>query len=370
MPSRTFNIAVVAGDGVGPEVTAQAMRVLRTAGELCHVDFQFNERPIGGVAVNTVNDPLPEDTLRACLEANAVLLGAVGGPEFDCLPANRRPESGLLRLRQELGGFANIRPAKFYPQLASASPLRADLAKSADIVIVRELLGGLYFGEPRGLSPGEPRAAFNTMRYSESEVDRIARIAFETARGRRKKLTSVDKANVLETSRLWREVVMTVADEYPDIEVDHVYVDACAMYLVTQPSRFDVIVTENLFGDILSDEAAALTGTLGMQPSATVGGSVDLYEPVHGSAPDIAGQDIANPLGAIASVAMMLRHTLKLEQAAAELEGAIHAVLDGGYRTADIRRDNETLVGTAAMGELVDRAFADRMHRHAAHHAD
>ena len=369
MSSRVLKIAVLAGDGVGPEVTAQAVRVLRTAGEVAGVEFAFHERAIGGAAVNAFDDPCPDQTLRTCLESSAVLLGAVGGPDFDCLPANKRPESGLLRLRMELGGFANIRPAKFYPQLAAASPLRADLAKGADIVIVRELLGGLYFGEPRGFSPGEPRAAYNTMRYSESEVDRVARIAFETARGRRKKLTSVDKANVLETSRLWREVIMRVADEYPDVAIDHVYVDACAMYLVTQPARFDVIVTENLFGDILSDEAAALTGTLGMQPSATVGGTVDLYEPVHGSAPDIAGKDIANPLGAIGSAAMMLRHTFKMEQVANDLEAAIQSVLDAGHRTADIRRGSEQAIGTAAMGELVDHAFADRLHRNAAYHA-
>jgi len=367
MHSRSFNLAIVAGDGVGPEVTAQAVRVLRTAGELSGVEFNIHERVIGGAAVRAFGDPLPEDTLRTCLHADAVLLGAVGGPDFDSLPANKRPEAGLLRLRKELGGFANIRPAKFYPQLASASPLRAELAKGADIVIVRELLGGLYFGEPRGKDASG--AAFNTMRYSEPEVERIARIAFETARGRRKKLTSVDKANVLETSRLWREVVVRVAKDYPDVALDHVYVDACAMYLCTQPARFDVIVTENLFGDILSDEAAALTGTLGMQPSSTIGGAVDLYEPVHGSAPDIAGKDIANPLGAVASVAMMLRHTFKLEQAAVELENSINAVLDGGYRTTDIRRGNEKLVGTAAMGELVDHAFADRMHHYAAYHA-
>jgi 3-isopropylmalate dehydrogenase len=369
MPSQSFNIAVLAGDGVGPEVTAQAVRVLRTAGDLCGMEFQFHDRAIGGAAINAFDDPLPEDTLRTCLDSNAVLLGAVGGPDFDCLPANKRPESGLLRLRQELGGFANIRPAKFYPQLASASPLRADLAKGADIVIVRELLGGLYFGEPRGFSPGEPRAAFNTMRYSESEVERVARIAFETARTRRKKLTSVDKANVLETSRLWREVLMRVGEEYSDVALDHVYVDACAMYLVTQPARFDVIVTENLFGDILSDEAAALTGTLGMQPSATLGGTVDLYEPVHGSAPDIAGNDIANPLGAIGSAAMMLRHTFRLEQVANDLEAAIQSALDAGHRTADIRRGMEPAIGTAAMGEVVDQAFADRLHRNAAYHA-
>ena len=371
MVPSVFNIAVLAGDGVGPEVIRPATRILRAAGAHCGIDFKLHERVIGGAAVRTFDDPLPEHTLRTCLHSHAVLLGAVGGYDFDALPPARRPEAGLLRLRKELGGFANIRPAKFDPELAAGSPLRPEVARGADLVIVRELLGGLYFSEPRGITDVDgARAAVNTLRYSEAEIERVVRIAFGIARGRRRKLTSVDKANVLETSRLWREVVNRTAEEFPDVKVDHVYVDACAMYLVSNPARFDVIVTENLFGDILSDEAAALTGSLGMLPSATLGGAVDLYEPVHGSAPDIAGKDIANPLGAIASVAMMLRHTFKLNHEADDLEAAIASVLEAGYRTADLKGGSaDHVLGTAAMGELVENAFADRLDRSRAYHA-
>ncbi len=364
----TFNIAVLAGDGIGPEVTQQALRVLRTVGDHAGVEFHVHERAIGGAAVRAFGSPLPEATLATCLKAHAVLLGAVGSPEFDTAPAEQRPETGLLQLRRALGGFANLRPARFYASLAECSPLRPELAAGADVLIVRELLGGLYFGEPRGLTQNGVRSAVNTMRYSEPEIERIVRVGFQQARARRRKLASVDKANVLETSRLWREVVNRVAREFADVVVEHVYVDACAMYLVTQPSRFDVIVTENLFGDILSDEAAALTGSLGMLPSATIGGSVDLYEPVHGSAPTIAGKDIANPLGAIASVAMMLRQTLGLAQEADDVDAAITAAIEAGYRTADIARDGR-VVGTAEMGELVERALADRLDRRSAYHA-
>jgi 3-isopropylmalate dehydrogenase len=364
-----LNIVVLPGDGIGPEVTRQAVRVLQTVGDSGGVDFRIHEHAIGGAAIREYGTPLPEPTLQACLNADAVLLGAVGGPEFDNAAPQQRPEAGLLGIRRALGGFANLRPATFYAELAECSPLRPEVARGADILIVRELLGGLYFGEPRGISTDGTSTALNTMRYSEHEIERVVRIGFEQARLRRRKLTSVDKANVLETSRLWRDVVNRLAGEYPDITVDHVLVDSCAMYLVTQPARFDVIVTENLFGDILSDEAAALTGSLGMLPSATVGGSVDLYEPVHGSAPDIAGKDRANPLGAIATIAMMLRTTFGMKQEADDVDAAIVAVLRDGHRTADLQRGSGSITGTIAMGELVERAVADIVDRRCAYHA-
>jgi 3-isopropylmalate dehydrogenase len=377
MKSSSFNITVLPGDGVGPEVTRHAARILRTVGDNCGIDFQFAERAIGGAAIREHGSPLPAATLETCLNGDAVLLGAVGGPEFDALPPNQRPEAGLLQIRQALGGYANLRPARFYDVLHDCSPLRRNVLQGADILIVRELLGGLYFGEPRGYSRNGEVSAVNTMRYSEAEVERIARVGFEQARSRRRKLTSVDKANVLETSRLWRDTVVRVSTEYPDVKLDHLYVDSCAMFLVTNPARFDVIVTENLFGDILSDEAAALTGSIGMLASATVGGTVDLYEPVHGSAPDIAGKDIANPLGAIASAALLLRHSAGLEQEAGEVEAAISSVLAEGYRTADLRPIGTNaaagkgypIVSTTQMGSLVDQALADALDRRHAYHA-
>jgi 3-isopropylmalate dehydrogenase len=277
-------------------------------------------------------------------------LGAVGSPEFDDLLPEQRPELGLLQLRQLLGGFANLRPAKAFPAVTGSSPLRDEVFEGTDLLIVRELLGGLYFGQPRGIDEAE---AFNTMRYSVSEIERVARIAFESAQERKGKVTSVDKANVLETSRLWRQVVTRVARDYPEIELEHVLVDSCAMHLVTNPKRFDVILTENLFGDILSDEAAVLTGSLGMLGSATIGGQIDLYEPVHGSAPDIAGKNIANPLGAIASAAMLLRHTAKNAAAADAVEKAIESVLADGYRTTDIATPGGEITSTSEMGDLI-----------------
>jgi 3-isopropylmalate dehydrogenase len=277
-------------------------------------------------------------------------LGAVGSPEFDDLLPEQRPELGLLQLRQLLGGFANLRPAKAFPAVTGSSPLRDEVFEGTDLLIVRELLGGLYFGQPRGIDEAE---AFNTMRYSVSEIERVARIAFESAQERKGKVTSVDKANVLETSRLWRQVVTRVARDYPEIELEHVLVDSCAMHLVTNPKRFDVILTENLFGDILSDEAAVLTGSLGMLGSATIGGQIDLYEPVHGSAPDIAGKNIANPLGAIASAAMLLRHTAKNAAAADAVEKAIESVLADGYRTTDIAAPGAEITSTSEMGDLI-----------------
>jgi 3-isopropylmalate dehydrogenase len=365
-----LNITVLPGDGVGPEVTREAVRVLRTVLDLYGYDAGFEERAIGGVAIRQFGAPLPEATVRPCMESDAVLLGAVGGPEFDSLPAGQRPEAGLLGLRQALGGYANLRPAVAYGTIADCSPLRADVVEGADILIVRELLGGIYFGEPRGFNNSACREAYNTLRYSVPEIERVAHVAFRQAQLRNRKLTSVDKANVLETSQLWRQTVTRVGREYPEVRLEHMYVDVCAMRLLTHPCSFDVIVTENLFGDILSDEAAVISGSLGMLPSATIGGKVDLYEPVHGSAPDIAGRGIANPLGAIASAAMLLRHSAGLEQGAQDVEEAIREVLDAGYRTADLQRGRaKHAVSTSEMGALVESAVADVADRRRAYHA-
>lgn len=365
-----YKIAVTGGDGIGPEVTREALRVLRTVGEATRIDFEFRELPIGGAAVREFGTPLPGFVRDECLASDAVLLGAVGAPEFESLPREKKPETGLLQLRHAMGCFANLRPASFIPAIADCSPLKPSVAMGADVLIVRELLGGLYFGEPRGPRAGDPTVSVNSMVYSEAEVERVARVAFEQARRRSRRVTSVDKANVLETSALWRRVVQRVATEYPDVELDHVLVDACAMFLVTTPARFDVIVTENLFGDILSDEMAALTGSMGMLASASIGGHVDLYEPVHGSAPTIAGKDIANPLGAIASAAMMLRHSFKLEQEARDIETAIRAVLSAGHRTADLQNGRAGKpVGTTEMGKLVENYVAGLIDRRHAYHA-
>jgi len=366
-----LNIVVLPGDGVGPEVTEQAVHVLREVANIHGHNFHFEEHPAGGQAIRQKGSPLPRATLEACLAADAVLLGAIGSPEFDHLSSAQRPEAGLLLLRKTLGGFANLRPVSSHAALAGASPLRSEIVEGADILFVRELLGGLYFGEPRGItSQNGSSTAFNTMRYSVSEIERVAHVAFTAAVMRRRKVTSVDKANVLETSQLWRQTVTRIGREYPQIEVDHLYVDAAAMHIITNPRRFDVILTENLFGDILSDEAAVIAGSLGMLASATVGGTVDLYEPVHGSAPDIAGQGIANPLGAIASAAMLLRHTAGLEDEATDIEAAIRAVLDAGYRTPDIARGTGGhLIRTAEMGQLVAEAVADVTDMRHAYHA-
>jgi len=357
-----LKITVLPGDGIGPEVTREAVAVLSTVASLFDHQFEFLECPVGGAAIKESGVPLPDDTLEVCLSGDAVLLGAVGAPEFDALPPQERPEAGLLLLRQSLGGYANLRPAISYDAITSASPLRPEIAAGADILIVRELLGGLYFGEPRGVSEeyGQP-IAFNTMRYSAPEVERVARVAFEAAQQRQRKVTSVDKANVLETSQLWRRVVSQVGLDYPEVKLDHLYVDACAMHLITTPRRFDVIVTENLFGDILSDEAAVITGSLGMLGSASIGGAVGLYEPVHGSAPDIAGRGIANPFGAIASAAMLLRYSAKLVREASAIEEAIRAVLKAGHRTNDIKAGSEgRLAATAEIGQLVREAISNQ----------
>jgi 3-isopropylmalate dehydrogenase len=338
--SKKLKIVVVAGDGIGPEVTAEAIRVLRQVADLGGYDFQFREEPIGGVAIDANGTPLPDSTLKSALDSDAVLLGAVGHNKFNALPPNERPEAGLLKIRAELGGFANLRPAFAWPGLSQNSPLRPEVVEGADILFVRELLGGLYFGQPRQWDKSA-NAAWNTMRYTRDEVVRVAKVAFELAQTRRKKVTSVDKANVLEVSQLWRAAVTEVAKSYPGVALEHQYVDAMAMHLMNQPRSYDVVLTENLFGDILSDEAGVITGSLGMLPSATIGGKVNLYEPVHGSAPDIAGKGIANPMGAILTAAMLLRYSAGLEEEAAAIETAVKKVIADGARTADLARGAE-----------------------------
>jgi 3-isopropylmalate dehydrogenase len=352
-----LNLTILGGDGIGPEVTEQAIRVLEAvAGSFGH-ELQLQRRNIGGAALAAANDPLPPDTLQACLSSGAVLLGAVGNPAFDHYPRHLRPESGLLRLRRELGAYANLRPAVFFPALEDTSPLRAELVRGTDIMIVRELLGGAYFGEPRSIEGATgSRVAVNTMRYGEQEIERIAKVAFDLAATRRHKVLSVDKANVLECSRLWREVVTRVAEDYPDVKLSHQYVDSAAMLLVQRPTDVDVLLTENMFGDILSDQAGGVVGSLGLLASASIGGPVGLYEPVHGSAPDIAGKGVANPLGAILSAAMLLRHSFHLEREAACIENAVSAVLSKGYRTADLARKSQSAVSTLEMGRQVVEA--------------
>jgi 3-isopropylmalate dehydrogenase len=360
-------ITILPGDGIGPEVTVEAVRVLQAIEGIHGFRFDFEEHAIGGVAIRNFGSPLPRTTLDAALASDAVLLGAVGAPEFDRVPPNQRPEAGLLLLRSALGGYANLRPAIAYSSIAACSPVRTEIACGTDILIVRELLGGLYFGEPRGIDHG---VGTNTMRYSVEEIERVARVAFEAARKRRGKVTSVDKANVLETSQLWRQTVIRVSQDYPDVTLEHLYVDACAMHLIANPRRFDVLLTENLFGDILSDEAAVITGSLGMLASATIGGEVGLYEPVHGSAPDIVGQHSANPCGAIASAAMMLRYSFGLEQEASDIELAIQEVLEAGYRTPDIAEGTGGyVVTTSDFGELICQAVAEIVDLRHAYHA-
>ncbi len=355
-----LKITILPGDGIGPEVTEQAVLVVRAvAGRFGH-QVELQHKLIGGVALTAANDPLPPDTIQACLSSSAVLLGAVGSPAFDHNPNHLRPEAGLLRIRRELGAYANLRAAVFFPALEDCSPLRAEIVRGTDIMIVRELLGGAYFGQPRSIEgPAGSRVAVNTMRYGEEEIERIARVAFELAIKRRRKVLSVDKANVLECSRLWREVVTRVAKDYPEVKLAHQYVDSAAMLLVQRPTEFDVVLTENMFGDILSDQAGGVVGSLGLLASASVGGPVGLYEPVHGSAPDIAGKGIANPLGAILSVAMMLRHSFQLEREAAWVENAVSVVLGKGARTADLAGKSHSAITTAQMGQQVVEAVTD-----------
>jgi 3-isopropylmalate dehydrogenase len=369
-----LKIAILAGDGIGPEVTHEAVNILQAVAEAGGHDFTFTEALLGGVAITAKGTPLPQETIDIALDSDAVLLGAVGDNKFNALSPDKRPESGLLQIRQILGGFANLRPSVAYPALSENSPLRPEVTKGVDILFVRELLGGLYFGQPRSWNKDESAPgggeAINTMRYTRDEVVRVARIAFELAGKRRKKLTSVDKANVLECSQLWRATVDSLKPDYPDITVEHQLVDSMAMHLMNVPRNFDVILTENLFGDILSDESGIITGSLGMLPSATIGGKVNLFEPVHGSAPDIAGTGKANPLGAILTAAMVLRHSAGLEQEALAIEAAVQQVLEAGHRTADIARGNaEATVTTAQMGKLVHSALAESIDRSQSLHA-
>lgn len=348
-------IAVIRGDGIGPEIVEQAIAVLDTAAKKFGHSFCYTEAPMGGCAIDEFGVPLPESSRQICLASDSVLLGAVGGPKWDAQPPENRPEKGLLKLRGAMNLYSNIRPAHMFQELASACPLRADIAaKGVDFVVVRELIGGVYFGEHTLYEKNGEPAAQDIMPYTEHEIRRIAHVAFQTARKRRKIVTSVDKANVLATSRLWRKTVSAVAEEYPDVELCHMYVDNASMQMIRDPSQFDVIVTENLFGDILSDEASQITGSVGMIPSSSMGdGTRGLYEPIHGSAPDIAGQDKANPVATILSVAMMFRYSFQLPQEAKAIEDAVDAVLNEGWRTADIAAPGQQAIGTQKMGQLI-----------------
>ena len=355
----TQEVLLLPGDGIGPEVTAQAARVLDWLIDNAGLDLHLSEALVGGAAIEATGEPLPEGTLEAARQADAILLGAVGGPQWDALPMAQRPEKGLLGLRSELDLFANLRPAILYPELADASSLKPEVVSGLDILIVRELTGGIYFGQPRGVEERDGvRTGFNTYVYSEPEIERAGRAAFEAAMKRGKKLCSVDKANVLEVTVLWREVMNRLAEEYPEVELTHMYVDNAAMQLVRAPKQFDVMVTGNMFGDILSDCAAMLTGSIGMLPSASLDANgKGMYEPVHGSAPDIAGQDKANPLATLLSGAMMLRHSLGQSDAADRVENAVKAVLAAGHRTGDIATDGDAVLGTQAMGDAVIAAL-------------
>lgn len=348
------HLVLLPGDGIGPEITEQAKLVLDKVSQKFGHDFDFSSHLIGGIAIDSTGEPLPEDTVAACRSSDAILLGAVGGPKWDDPSAKTRPEVGLLQIRKELGLFANLRPIRLFDELVDASPLKREIIEGTDILFLRELTGGIYFGEAGRSGEAEEEAAYQSMVYSVSEVERIVRLAAKAAQGRQNRLTSVDKANVLEPSRLWRQVAARVMrEEFPDVEYDVVLVDAMAMHLINRPRDFDVVVTGNMFGDILTDEASMLPGSLGMLPSASLGsGGPGLYEPIHGSAPDIAGQDIANPLATILAAAMLLRHSLQLSEEADAVEHAVAQVLSDGLRTADIARGSEA-IGTVAMGEAV-----------------
>ena len=349
----TYTIAVLPGDGIGPDVTAQARRALQAIANKYGHDFKIEEGFAGGIAIEETGQPFPDETAELCKRADAILLGAVGGPQWDGLAPEKRPGRALFILRKGYDLFANLRPVTAHRALAENSPLRPELLNGVDILIVRELTGGIYFGE-RHEAGADGDTASDQMVYSAGEVERVARVAFEAARGRRNKVTSVDKSNVLATSRLWRRVVIEVASDYPDVELEHLLVDACAMHLLRRPADFDVLVTGNMFGDILSDEASTLAGSLGMLPSASLGsGTKGLYEPIHGTAPDIAGQGIANPTGALLSSAMLLRHSFGLEEEASALEEALRQTLDDGHRTADIVKSGETALSTDAFGDEV-----------------
>ncbi len=355
-------IAILPGDGIGPEIIAEAIKVLEVLQQDFGLDVQLEQALVGGAAIDATGHPLPAETLTLAKQADAVLLGAVGGYKWEQLDIAIRPEKGLLGLRSELELFANLRPALLFPELASASTLKAEVVENLDLLIVRELTGGIYFGEPRGVrtfDSGE-RQGFNTLVYTETEIERIARVAFESAEKRNKRLCSVDKANVLESTELWREVVTTVSKDYPDVELSHMYVDNAAMQLVREPKQFDVIVTTNMFGDILSDLASQLTGSIGMLPSASLdANNKGMYEPIHGSAPDIAGKNLANPLATILSVAMLLRYSFNQETFAEAIENAVSKVLQAGLRTQDISSENTKLVSTSEMGDAVVAAIKE-----------
>ena len=354
--TKRYPITLLPGDGIGPEIIAIAVDVLKTVGKQCDIEFEFTTALIGGAAIDETGNPLPPETLDSCRQSDAILLAAIGGYKWDDLPREQRPETGLLGLRSGLGLFANLRPATILPQLIDASTLKREVVEGVDIMVVRELTGGIYFGQPKGIFTSETgaRRGVNTMAYTESEIDRIVKLGFETAQKRRGKLCSVDKANVLDVSQLWRDRITAMAADYPDVELSHLYVDNAAMQLVRAPKQFDTIVTGNLFGDILSDAAAMLTGSIGMLPSASLSADgAGVYEPVHGSAPDIAGQDKANPLAQVLSAAMMLRYGLNEPEAAAKIEQAVTKVLDAGYRTGDIMSEGMTAVGCKGMGDAL-----------------
>ncbi len=352
---KKYSIALLPGDGIGPEVVQEAVKILDILAGKLDMEFNMKEAPVGGAAYEATGHPLPDDTLNAARDADAVLLGAVGGPKWEAIDFSLRPERALLGLRSDLQLFANLRPAKIFPALVDSSTLKREVVDGLDIMVIRELTGGIYFGEPRGVETMEDgtRRGFNTLVYTEPEIDRIARVAFDVARKRGKKVMSVDKANVLEVTGFWREIVCKVHKDYPDVALDHIYVDNAAMQLVRNPKQFDVMLTTNMFGDILSDQASMLTGSIGMLPSASLGGGNAMYEPIHGSAPDIAGQELANPLATILSVGMMFKYSFENETANAWLERAVENVLDQGYRTRDIMSDGMKEVGTQKMGDLV-----------------
>ncbi|MBE6772273.1 MAG: 3-isopropylmalate dehydrogenase [Ruminococcaceae bacterium] len=351
----TKNIAVIRGDGIGPEIVEQALKVLDKVAEIYGHTFNYTDVDMGGCAIDKWGNPLPEEMLKKCVESDSVLLGAVGGEKWNNVPGDMRPEKGLLRLRAGMGVYSNNRPAKIWKQLADASPLKKEIVdKGIDFIIVRELIGGIYFGEHTTTEESGEKKAVDILAYTESEIERIGRIGFETARKRDKKLCSVEKSNVLDSSRLWKSVMHRLAEDYPDVELSDMLVDNCAMQIVKNPAQFDVIVTENMFGDILSDEASMITGSIGMIPSSSLGAtSCGLYEPIHGSAPDIAGMDIANPIGTILSAAMMLRYSFDMPEEADCIENAVSAVLDDGFRTADIMSDGCKKVGCSEMGKLI-----------------
>ncbi len=345
-----YNIALIKGDGIGPEIIDEAVKVLDAVASVEDIEFDYKDFLMGGCAVDVFDNPLPADTITGSLNSDAVLFGAIGAPQYDSLPKEKRPETGLLKLRKELGVFANIRPAVIFDELTGASTLKEEVIKGVDLVVVRELTGGIYFGQPR---EKQENKAYNTMIYTKEEIQRIAKVAFEQAMKRDKKVTSVDKANVLEVSQLWREVVTEVAKDYPEVSLEHMYVDNAAMQLIRNPKQFDVILTGNIFGDILSDAASMVVGSIGLLPSASIGGKVGVYEPIHGSAPDIAGQGIANPIATIMSASMMLRDLGELK-AANRIDNAIKAVLKDGYRTKDLSSfDAKEVVSTSEMGSLV-----------------